>query len=194
MGPSVLSLSLPLFLPHYVFPSVVVSTSKRTWCIAPLAHSPTSCLDSFFPPNSLPTSCCHLSMFSISFPPFSFRPLSNIMQPFSLSLNLFLSLSCLFLSPPANDSRSYGFLSLINYREGLLRSESIFFSPILPTRFTRAFHAFRNRQRRRIASPNRVAMTKNDVANCKEALGRARDFMNETRPSLVACATNKLSF
>lgn len=59
--------SLSFFLPHYVFPSVVVSTSKRTWCIAPLAHSPTSCLDSFFPPNSLPTSCCHLSIFGISF-------------------------------------------------------------------------------------------------------------------------------
>jgi len=78
------------------------SPNRSTWCIALLAHSPTSCSNSFFPPNSLATSCCHLSVWYQS--------------PHGTSCNYFSFSQLNSLLPTSANDSANGFLSLINYR------------------------------------------------------------------------------
>jgi len=122
--------------------------------------SPTSCLDSFFPPNSLPTTLL--------------PPLRSVSIPrralFGTRCN---RVAC---SSGEYDSRSYGFLSLINYR---IARGNVAIRKGLFSRFIRPRSPpFCSRQRR-VAS-RRVATTENGAANYKGAtvLNKRDTFVN----------------
>lgn len=104
----------PLPLPRYFFPSFSLlfppPPEERDVSLGVFPRRRVS--DSFFPPNSLPTSCCHLSVWN---------PVSSV-PPSVLLFSFFFSFPSRpsFTPPPrrSDGSRSYGFLSLINYRVG----------------------------------------------------------------------------
>lgn len=110
------------------------------------------------------------SLFGINPPPPRLVPhLWNIVQPL-------LSLYNSFLPTSTNDSRSYGFLSLINYhvaRGVCYDLERPFFSFPGSSTCVLRFSAQRRVASRRLAS-SRIATVENDAANCERALGRAR--------------------